>query len=163
MRLDFGRGQQVPDATTLLHFRHLLEKHKLGEAMFTALKARLEAEGLMMRGGSIVEATIIAAQSSTKNATGTRDPSMRQTKKGNQWCFGMKAQTNVCGSSAAAARSSGSSSETSRPPRSVVICCARVVLPLWRAPWISTIRKLSIDSRTIGARCLSSSAATPEA
>ena len=95
MRLDFGRGQQVPDATTLLHFRHLLERHKLGEQMFTTLNARLEAEGLMMRGGSIVDATIIAAPSSTKNATGTRDPEMRQTKKGNQWYFGMKAHTGV--------------------------------------------------------------------
>lgn len=94
MRLDFGR-QQVPDATTLLHFRHLLEKHQLGEAMFAALNARLEAEGLVMRGGSIVDATIIAAPSSTKNATGTRDPAMRQTKKGNQWYFGMKAHAGV--------------------------------------------------------------------
>ncbi len=94
MRLDFGR-QQVPDATTLLHFRHLLEKHQLGEAMFTSLNARLEAEGLVMRGGSIVDATIIAAPSSTKNATGTRDPAMRQTKKGNQWYFGMKAHAGV--------------------------------------------------------------------
>ena len=94
MGLDFGR-QQVPDATTLLHFRHLLEKHKLGEAMFASLNARLEADGLVMRGGSIVDATIIAAPSSTKNATGTRDPAMRQTKKGNQWYFGMKAHTGV--------------------------------------------------------------------
>ena len=95
MRLDFGRGQQVPDATTLLHFRHLLEEHRLGEQMLTNLNQKLEAEGLMMRGGSIVDATIIAAPSSTKNATGTRDPEMRQTKKGSQWYFGMKAHTGV--------------------------------------------------------------------
>jgi len=63
MRLDFGT-QQVPDATTLLHFRHLLEKHQLGEAMFASLNAKLEADGLVMRGGSIVDATIIAAPSS---------------------------------------------------------------------------------------------------
>lgn len=94
MRLDFG-AQQVPDATTLLHFRHLLEKHQLGQAMFEALNARLEAAGLVMRGGSIVDATIIAAPSSTKNASGTRDPAMRQTKKGNQWYFGMKAHAGV--------------------------------------------------------------------
>jgi len=94
MRLDFGT-QQVPDATTLLHFRHLLEKHKLGEAMFAALNAKLEADGLMMRGGSIVDATIIAAPSSTKNASGTRDPEMHQTRKGNQWYFGMKAHAGV--------------------------------------------------------------------
>ena len=95
MRLDFGRGQQVPDATTLLHFRHLLERHKLGEKMFTVLNAKLEADGLMMRGGSIVDATIIAAPSSTKNTSGTRDPQMRQNKKGNQWYFGMKAHAGV--------------------------------------------------------------------
>ena len=95
MRLDFGRGQQVPDATTLLHFRHLLERHKLGEAMLAWLTAQLEADGLIMRGGSIVDATIIAAPSSTKNATGTRDPEMHQTKKGNQWYFGMKAHAGV--------------------------------------------------------------------
>lgn len=94
MRLDFGT-QQVPDATTLLHFRHLLEKHKLGEAMFVSLNARLEADGLVMRGGSIVDATIIAAPSSTKNTTGRRDPEMHQTKKGNQWYFGMKAHAGV--------------------------------------------------------------------
>ena len=94
MRLDFGT-QQVPDATTLLHFRHLLEKHKLGEAMFASLNARLEAGGLVMRGGSIVDATIIAAPSSTKNATGSRDPEMHQTRKGNQWYFGMKAHAGV--------------------------------------------------------------------
>ena len=94
MRLDFGT-QQVPDATTLLHFRHLLEEHQLGAAMFASLNARLEADGLVMRGGSIVDATIIAAPSSTKNATGTRDPAMRQTKKGNQWYFGMKAHAGV--------------------------------------------------------------------
>ena len=94
MGVDFAT-RQVPDATTLLHFRHLLEEHQLGEAMFTALNARLDADGLVMRGGSIVDATIIAAPSSTKNTTGTRDPEMRQTRKGNQWYFGMKAHAGV--------------------------------------------------------------------
>ena len=94
MGVDFAT-RQVPDATTLLHFRHLLEEHQLGEAMFTALNARLDADGLVMRGGSIVDATIIAAPSSTKNTTGTRDPEMRQTRKGNQWYFGMKAHIGV--------------------------------------------------------------------
>lgn len=93
MRLDFSRGQQAPDAITLLHFRHLLERHKLDEKMFTAFNQKLEAEGLMMRWGSVVDAMIIAAPSSTKNATGGRDPEMRQTKKGNHWYFGMKAHT----------------------------------------------------------------------
>ena len=90
MRLDFA-VEQVPDATTLLHFRHLLEKHHLGEKLFESQNQIFEAEGWIMRGGSIVDATIIAAPSSTKNATGTRDPEMHQTKKGNQWYFGMKA------------------------------------------------------------------------
>ena len=90
MGLDFA-VEQVPDATTLLAFRHLLEEHKLGEKLFVAQNEIFEAEGWIMRGGSIVDATIIAAPSSTKNATGTRDPQMHQTKKGNQWYFGMKA------------------------------------------------------------------------
>ncbi|MFT3886669.1 MAG: IS5 family transposase [Arachnia sp.] len=94
MGLDFTT-EQVPDATTLLHFRHLLETHNLAEALFTAQNEIFEAEGWIMRGGSIVDATIIAAPSSTKNASGTRDPEMKQTRKGQQWYFGMKAHTGV--------------------------------------------------------------------
>jgi IS5 family transposase len=94
MGLDFA-VEQVPDATTLLHFRRLMETHKLGEKLFAAQQEIFEAQGWIMRGGSIVDATIIAAPSSTKNATGTRDPEMRQTKKGNQWFFGMKAHIGV--------------------------------------------------------------------
>ncbi len=90
MGLDFA-VEQVPDATTLLHFRHLLEEHQLGEKLFAAQNEIFTEQGWIMRGGSIVDATIIAAPSSTKNATGTRDPEMHQTKKGNQWYFGMKA------------------------------------------------------------------------
>lgn len=94
MGLDFTL-EQVPDATTLLAFRHLLEEHQLGEALFAAQNEIFDEQGWIMRGGTIVDATIIAAPSSTKNATGTRDPEMRQTKKGNQWYFGMKAHTGV--------------------------------------------------------------------
>ncbi len=94
MGLDFA-VEQVPDATTLLHFRHLLEKHNLGEQMFAEQNRIFDAQGWVMRVGSIVDATIIAAPSSTKNATGTRDPEMHQTKKGNQWFFGMKAHIGV--------------------------------------------------------------------
>lgn len=94
MRLDFA-VEQVPDATTLLHFRHLLQEHKLGEKLFAAQTDIFEREGWIMRGGSIIDATIIAAPSSTKNATGTRDPEMHQTRKGNQWYFGMKAHVGV--------------------------------------------------------------------
>ncbi len=83
MGLDFS-VEQVPDATTLLHFRHLLEKHSLGEKLFQAQNEIFEEQGWIMRGGSIVDATIIAAPSSTKNATGTRDPEMHQTRKGSR-------------------------------------------------------------------------------
>ncbi len=90
MGLDFAH-EQVPDATTLLHFRHLLESHRLGEKLLAEQNRVFDEQGWIMRGGSIVDATIIAAPSSTKNATGERDPEMHQTKKGNQWYFGMKA------------------------------------------------------------------------
>ena len=90
MRLDFTVAQ-VPDATTLLHFRHLIQDHQLGAAMFAQLNAMMDAHGWIMRGGTVVDATIIAAPSSTTNATGTRDPEMHQTRKGSQWYFGMKA------------------------------------------------------------------------
>ena len=92
--LDFT-VEQVPDATTLLHFRHLLEEHQLGEQLLAAQNEIFEEQGWIMRGGSIVDATIVAAPSSTKNATGQRDPEMHQTKKGNQWYFGMKAHIGV--------------------------------------------------------------------
>ena len=73
--------EQVPDATTLLKFRHLLEKHHIGEKIFQDVNDRLEKAGLIMHGGSIVDATIIAAPSSTKNKDGKRDPEMHQTKR----------------------------------------------------------------------------------
>ena len=92
--LDFT-VEQVPDATTLLHFRHLLEKHQLGRKLLESQGEIFEEQGWIMRGGTIVDATIIAAPSSTKNASGARDPEMRQTKKGNQWYFGMKAHIGV--------------------------------------------------------------------
>lgn len=94
MHLDFFT-QQVPDATTLLHFRHLLEENRIGEKIFADVKARLEKAGLMMHGGTIVDATIISAPSSTKNKEGRRDPEMHQTRKGNQWYHGMKVHSGV--------------------------------------------------------------------
>ena len=87
--------EQVPDATTLLKFRHLLEQHHIGEKIFQDVSERLEKAGLIMHGGSIVDATIIAAPSSTKNREGKRDPEMHQTKKGNQWYHGMKVHAGV--------------------------------------------------------------------
>jgi IS5 family transposase len=85
----------VPDATTLLKFRHWLERHDLTRALFDEVGRMLEARGLLMRQGTIVDATIIAASPSTKNKTKARDPEMHQTKKGNQWHFGMKAHIGV--------------------------------------------------------------------
>lgn len=80
----------VPDETTILRFRHLLEKHGLAEAMFHEINTLLSEKRLLMKSGTIVDATIIAAPSSTKNASESRDPEMHQTKKGNTWHFGMK-------------------------------------------------------------------------
>lgn len=91
MGVDFTGSQQVPDATTLLKFRHMLEKNGLGGKIFADVKSRLERAGLMMQGGTIVDATLINAPTSTKNKTGKRDPEMHSVKKGNQWYFGMKA------------------------------------------------------------------------
>lgn len=94
MHIDFYK-EQVPDATTLLKFRHLLEKHHIGEKLFADVNDRLEKAGLIMHGGTIVDATIINAPSSTKNKSGKRDPEMHQTKKGNQWYHGMKVHSGV--------------------------------------------------------------------
>ena len=93
-QFDLGR-ERIPDATTLLNFRHLLEQHDLGAAMFSKVGELLLANGLKLSGGTIVDATIIAAPSSTKNADNARDPEMHQTKKGNQWHFGMKVHIGV--------------------------------------------------------------------
>jgi len=88
-------SQAVPDDTTILNFRHLLEEHKLQERFFAVVSEQLQSKGFLMKGGTIVDATIIAAPSSTKNTEGKRDPEMTQTRKGNQWYFGMKAHIGV--------------------------------------------------------------------
>jgi IS5 family transposase len=85
----------VPDATTIMNFRHWLENHELSQALFAEVSAMLEERGLLMRQGTIVDATIIAAPPSTKNKSKARDPEMHQTKKGKQWHFGMKAHIGV--------------------------------------------------------------------
>ena len=85
----------LPDESTILHFRHLLERHGLGEGLLEEINAHLESQGLKLREGTIVDATIIAAPLSTKNRSGERDPEMHQTRKGNQWHFGMKAHIGV--------------------------------------------------------------------
>jgi len=85
----------LPDETTILNFRHLLEEHGLGEALFAEINAHLQARGHRLKRGTIVDASIIDAPSSTKNEEGKRDPERRQVKKGNQWYFGMKAHIGV--------------------------------------------------------------------
>lgn len=84
-------SKRLPDESTILRFRHLLEKHKLADKMLTVINDMLRDKGLMLRSGTVVDATLIAAPSSTKNVGAERDPEMHQAKKGNQWYFGMKA------------------------------------------------------------------------
>ncbi len=86
---------RLPDESTILRFRHLLEAHELGAQILATVNAQLAARGLLLKSGTVVDATLIAAPSSTKNKDGQRDPEMHQTKKGNQWHFGMKAHIGV--------------------------------------------------------------------
>ena len=88
-------SEALPDETTILNFRHLLERHQLGKGLLEEINAHPESQGLRLREGTIVDAGIIEAPSSTKNLAGERDPEMHQTKKGNQWHFGMKAHIGV--------------------------------------------------------------------
>ena len=90
-----GVGARLPDETTILRFRHLLERHDLAVDMLRVVNDILQHRGMMLRSGTAVDATLIAAPSSTKNADGERDPEMHQAKKGNNWYFGMKAHIGV--------------------------------------------------------------------
>jgi IS5 family transposase len=92
--LDAGEDN-LPDESTILRFRHLLEAHDLSLQILATVNATLTAKGLLLKSGTVVDATLIAAPSSTKNSSGERDPEMHQTKKGNQWHFGMKAHIGV--------------------------------------------------------------------
>jgi len=92
--IDLGH-EPVPDETTILNFRHLLEKHNLGDGLFHCVNQYLKENGMKVSRGTIVDATIINAPSSTKNKDKARDPDMHQTRKGNQWYFGMKAHIGV--------------------------------------------------------------------
>jgi IS5 family transposase len=92
--IDLGH-EPVPDETTICHFRHLMEKHNLGDELFRLVNVYLDENGLKVNRGTIVDATIINAPSSTKNKRKQRDPEMHQTRKGNQWYFGMKAHIGV--------------------------------------------------------------------
>lgn len=88
-------SDNLPDETTILNFRHFLERHKFGQRLFDTIQSHLASQGLKLQEGSIVDATIIAAPTSTKNQAGKRDPDMHQTKKGNEWHFGMKMHIGV--------------------------------------------------------------------
>ena len=90
-----GWDDRLPDESTILRFRHVLEKHELAERILATVNLLLGAKGLMLRSGTVVDATLISAPSSTKNASGERDPEMHQSKKGQQWFFGMKAHIGV--------------------------------------------------------------------
>jgi IS5 family transposase len=90
-----GWGDRLPDETTILRFRHKLEEEKLAPQILRTVNELLQHKGLMLKAGTVVDATLIAAPSSTKNASGERDPEMKQSKKGNQWFFGMKAHIGV--------------------------------------------------------------------
>ncbi len=90
-----GWSERLPDETTILRFRHLLEEHKLAPQILKTVNELLRSKGLLLRAGTVVDATLIAAPSSTKNSSGERDPQMHQSKKGNQWYFGMKAHIGV--------------------------------------------------------------------
>ena len=92
--IDLG-VESAPDETTVCKFRHMLEQHELGRRVFEEVGRHLQNKGMKVSGGTIVDATIISAPSSTKNSSGERDPEMRQTKKGNQWYFGMKGHIGV--------------------------------------------------------------------
>jgi IS5 family transposase len=92
--LELGRDA-IPDETTILNFNHFLERHELTKALFEAVAEHLEDKGALLRGGTIMDATLIAASPSTKNKAGKRDAQMSQSKKGNQWYFGMKAHIGV--------------------------------------------------------------------
>jgi IS5 family transposase len=88
-------SEDVPDETTILHFRHLLERHQLAASLFERIGEHLAQQGVQVQSGRLVDATLIAAASSTKNQTRRRDPEMSSTKKGNQWHFGLKAHVSV--------------------------------------------------------------------
>ena len=90
-----GWSERLPDESTILRFRHVLEKHKLAAQILQTVNDLLSAKGVMLKSGTVVDATLIAAPSSTKNSSGERDPEMKQSRKGQQWYFGMKCHIGV--------------------------------------------------------------------
>ena len=143
-RIDLGR-ERVPDATTLLNFRHLLEEHKIGLALFAKVGELLLANGLKLSGGTIVDATIIAAPSSTKNEDKARDPEMHQTQKGNQWHFGMKVHIGVDSRSSLVHHASITAAQVHDSSNCPTCCTARRCVCMAIAP-IGLRRKCSSRS-----------------
>ena len=90
-----GWNERLPDESTILRFRHVLEKHKLAAQILQTVNDLLSAKGMLLKSGTVVDATLIAAPSSTKNSSGERDPEMKQSRKGQQWYFGMKCHIGV--------------------------------------------------------------------
>jgi len=90
-----GWAERLPDESTILRFRHVLEQHKLAAQILQTVNELLSARGVMLKSGTVVDATLIAAPSSTKNSSGQRDPEMKQSRKGQQWYFGMKCHIGV--------------------------------------------------------------------
>jgi IS5 family transposase len=142
--IDLAR-ESVPDATTLLKFRRLLEEHELTRRLFDEIKAHLSEQGLLLREGTMVDATIIAAPPSTKNKAEARDPEMHQTKKGNTWHFGMKAHIDADTESGL-----GSTACTPRRPmkamsRMLTKCCTarkRMRMGMPATPGSKSVRRL---------------------
>jgi IS5 family transposase len=116
---------RLPDETTILRFRHLLEAHALSLQIMATINATLAARGLMLKTGTVVDATLIAAPSSTKNASGERDPEMHQTRKGNQWYFGMKAHIGVDAESGLVHTVLGTAANVNDVSKPTVCCTAQ--------------------------------------
>ncbi len=147
-RLDAGITR-LPDESTILRFRHLLEAHQLAQQILATVNAGLIERGLMLKTGTVVDATLIAAPSSTKNDKGQRDPEMHQTKKGNQWHFGMKAHIGVDADSGLVHGNDQRPMPTTSPRR--LHCCTgknKRSLPTRATGVFTSVRKFRRNTRT---------------
>ncbi|KXU73641.1 hypothetical protein AWN70_00410 [Escherichia coli] len=139
----------MPDRTTIMNFRHLLEQHQLARQLFKTINRWLAEAGVMMTQGTLVDATIIEAPSSTKNKEQQRDPEMHQTKKGNQWHFGMKAHIGVDAKSGLT-HSLVTPRPTSMTSISWVICCMErsnlsQPMPATKGPQREELAEVDVD------------------
>jgi len=122
--------EHIPSESSILRFRHLLERHKLAEQILATVNALLQAKGLQLKAGTVVDATLIAAPSSTKNQSGERDPEMDQSKKGNQWYFGMKVHIGVDADSGLVHSVRGTSGNVNDVVEATVCCTGKKLMPL---------------------------------